>query len=272
MSENLSRDTRCTRWDRVEYRRVRKFGHVHYFRTNQTTLMLRMDPKNYQRFLSELKLGFLIRKIVCLHLEDCLRTALSAGSPSTWATVHHPSVEGTQWHFCVHHPWRRGCTVTGLRGDHCLYFYGGWRHRRKFSSQFLPLQQRHFFNAGICLPGADEQCPHRFMRRLDFPCNKRTKILSKNLWRFFGASEWFGSVSPSERDQTCVLFCIPHGLTECIGCLVTNFLTSIRSVWSNSAASAPDLVLTLQVAYDVGLRRFLYQNRPFRRDEDFSCW
>ena len=107
------------------------------------------------------------------------------------------------------------------------------------------------------------------MRRLDFPCNKRTKILSKNLWRFFGAFEWFGSVSPSERDQTCVLFCIPHGLIECIRCLVTNFLTSIRSVRSNSAASAPDFVLTLQVAYDAGLRRFLYQNQPFRRDEIF---
>ena len=50
----LSRDTRCTRWDCVEYRRVHKFGHAHLVRPNQTTRRLRMDPKNCQRFLSEL--------------------------------------------------------------------------------------------------------------------------------------------------------------------------------------------------------------------------
>ena len=115
------------------------------------------------------------------------------------------------------------------------------------------------------LPGADGQFFGSKILTLT-----RTGIFG-NFSDPFGASEWFGSVSQSERNQTCVLFYIPHCLTECTGCPVTNFRTSIRSVRSNSAAFAPDLVLPLQVAYDVGLRRFLYQNQPFRRDEDFSC-
>src|SRR3954468_22858900 len=47
-----------------------------------------------------------------------------------------------------------------------------------------------------------------------------------------------------------------------------------KHVWSPAsyfASSQGCIQIALTFAYKLGLRRFLYQNRPIRRDEDNSC-
>ena len=131
-----------------------------------------------------------------------------------------------------------------------------------------------------------------YIRRLDFPYKKKTKnsvqnIKNPNLTRTgilgtfpeqLGLTDWFISVPPSERYQLSptdwFASVLPSQHCQLSGKFRTNsvsLIKSTRSVRNDSAIFVSDLVLPPQVAYELGLRRFLYQNQSFRRDAQLSC-